>query len=335
MRDQDSLEDFLQHLTTHHDEYQALQHKLNGAMSSHITTLEYQLVELPSLIAKIGKLNRYQYRYTLEVEVFADCVASHLLSVNHLEFATVCRYPAILQMPDNLQYARMTLSRFLQYLYQRLNSSEFLHQAREQQKSFNRTLKNKQAYIDGLFAHYARLVVIRLDLSYLKDADISVEQLEFDLERLNNRMKYHHLFDHKVGHLFRIEYGLDKGLHVHCLFFFDGSKRQGLSDWHIAKSIGDCWRDEIVSGDGNYWSCHDNKDQYAYLGIGDIHYTDVEMVNNLKNHVVSYFCLRKQYIKPTYRRMQLIRSGNALDDTSPKRGRPRTSFDLYDDDEIC
>lgn len=164
MRDQDSLEDFLQHLTTHHDEYQALQRKLNGAKrtSRYTTTLELQLAELPSLIAKIGKLNRYQYRYTLEVEVFTDCVASHLVSVNYIDLATVSRYPVVHQVPDNLQYARMTLSRFLQDLYQRLNSPEFLHQAREQQKSFNRTLKNKQKYIDGLFAHYARLVVIRL-----------------------------------------------------------------------------------------------------------------------------------------------------------------------------
>jgi hypothetical protein len=165
-----------------------------------------------------------------------------------------------------------------------------------------------------------------VDLSYIKDANVSLEQLEEDLERLNHRMGYAELFDHKVGHLFKIEYGLDKGLHVHCLFFFDGSKRKGSSDWFLAKSIGEYWCDVVVGAYGRYWNCHDDKENYerlGLLGIGDIHYTDVLMINNLKQ-IVEYFCKRQQYIKPRDKpKMQLIRSGNLPDTDGVKRGAPR------------
>jgi hypothetical protein len=326
MRDHDSLELFLQRLTTQHDEYQKLQHKLNSVAQSRCTTiLESQLAQLPSLIQNIGKMNRYQYRYTLELEVFADCVALHLACVNHVEFETVCRYPAICQVPDTFQQTRMILSQFLQDLYQRLLSSNFRYEVNQKQSRLNQIFASKCEYVDALFSRYARLVVVRVDLSYLTDVRVDIDQLESDLEYLNNRMKYAPLFNYKVGHLFKIEYGLDKGLHVHCLFFFDGAKHKGSTDWFLAKSIGECWC-QIVGAYGQYWNCHDDKENYERLGllcIGDIHYTDVPMINNLKQ-IVEYFCKRQQYIKPRDKpKMQLIRSGNLPDTDGVKRGAPR------------
>lgn len=327
MQDHDSLEDFLTRLMTHPAEYDRLQRLLTLQLkSAPKSQLQVLLRRLLSYIVSVESLKRFKYRYTPEIEVFADCIADHPhLHSSYLQ--TVCQYPAKAHHHcAELESMRADLSVFLNDLRQRSSSRAFRVQVNQQQSQMNRTCRAMCQYVDALFATHARLVVIRVDFSYQRQADIELEQFESDLKRLNESTSHNPLFKHMVGYLFKIEYGMEKGLHAHCLLFFNGAKRKGSSDWHLAKQIGEHWRDTIVGAQGHYWNCHDEKARYAelgLLGIGDIHYSDTVSIENLKT-IVKYFCKRQQYIKPiTKPKMQLVRPGNSPDTDSVKLGKPR------------
>jgi hypothetical protein len=297
MLDYDSLEDFLTRLMTHAAEYQTLQ-----------GLLTYQQKPAPQSLLRI-LLRR---------------LPSYIAST-HFYLQTVCKYPA---KPHRycveLEAMRAELSAFLQDLVQRLSAPAFRLQVNQQQSQMNRTYRAMCEYVDALFATHARLVVIRLDFSYQQEADVGLDQLERDLKRFYDSTAYVPLFNHMVGHILKIEYGLEKGLHVHGLLFFDGSKRKGSSDVYLAKQIGQHWSDTIVGAQGRYWNCHDDKAHYTrlgLLGIGDIHYSDATEIQNLKR-IVEYLCKRGQFIKPIDTpKTRLVRKGN-----TPKKnpaGAPR------------
>lgn len=330
MRDRDSLEDFLTRLITRYDEYITLQRLLTLELkSAPKSTLQMLLRRLPSYILSTEYLNRQHYCYTPEVEAFDDCIADHPYLHSHY-LQTVCKYPAKAHLHClELESTRAALSAFLTDLRQRLLTPAFRLQVNQQQSQMNRTFRAVCKYVDALFATHARLVVIRVDFSYQKQADIQLEQFERDLKRLKESTRHVPLFKYMEGYLFKIEHGLEKGLHVHGLLFFNGSKRKGSSDSHLAQSIGEHWRDMIVEAHGNYWNCHDDKDRYEELeslGIGDIHYSDTKSINNLKG-IVEYFCKRGQYIKPLDTpKMRLIHKGISPNTSGVKQGAPRKAL---------
>jgi Inovirus Gp2 len=88
-------------------------------------------------------------------------------------------------------------------------------------------------YIDSLFDHYSRLLVIRVDFGYRmgnvvsSESDIISKYLEAKEDRkhfFNNVKSNTNLFEHLVGYVWKLEYGADKGYHYHMLFFFYAAK---------------------------------------------------------------------------------------------------------------
>jgi hypothetical protein len=159
-----------------------------------------------------------------------------------------------------------------------------------------KNFKSLTTYINDLFDDKkARLLVVRVDLSYgLKDRlSITEEeayeeylQAKKDRENLFYNIRSNELFKHLVGYAWKMEYGLDKGFHFHILFFFDGS--QVHKDIIIAKMIGEHWEREITGGKGVYHNCNASKDDYEKLGIGMINYYDKDLRENLINEVAAY-----------------------------------------------
>lgn len=144
------------------------------------------------------------------------------------------------------------------------------------------------AYIDSLFDNYYQLLVIRVDLGYHQGNHITCQvdvankywEAKHDFEHLFNNAKMNSLFEHKVGHIWSLEYGPDKGYHYHLILFFDGSKVQ--HDVYLAMRVGEYWIYPITAGRGVYWNCNDHKDDYFKCGIGMIHYSEGEKIKHLK-----------------------------------------------------
>lgn len=144
------------------------------------------------------------------------------------------------------------------------------------QRAANKNLAGALAYVDHLFEHHSRLLVIRVDLSYqkviVKNNAVSADMTRLHRKRLFKCVQSHSLFEHCQGYIWKLEYGQYKGFHYHTCFFFDGSKVRG--DVTLARRIGEFWRNEITEGKGLYFNCNAIANSYVQSGIGDIHYTN-------------------------------------------------------------
>lgn len=184
-------------------------------------------------------------------------------------------------------------------------------------------------YIDSLFEHHSRLVVIRLDLyedgPVMSQSDIARKywQAKYDFKHLLNNAKMNSLFDDMVGYIWSLEYGPERGYHFHLVLFFDGS--QVRDDVYLAWQIGEYWQWVITNGRGSYWNCNDKKAGYHHLGISMIHYSDVEKINNLKQ-AAAYLIKVDHYVRMlTPDNGRTFGRGEILPPRTGTVGRPRAA----------
>lgn len=139
------------------------------------------------------------------------------------------------------------------------------------------------------------------------------------LERLNenarmNRMK------HALGYIHRIEYGPQKGYHVHAYYFFEGQDHQADITWgqYIAKQ----WK-HVTNNQGSVFICNMKKEDYRYCALGMLDYSDVEMLKNLEQSF-DYLCKNDQYFQfTTQKRIRGFRISQTPVIPDVKMGCPR------------
>ena len=288
-----------------------------------------QLKTLPYYMRIASDLPRI-YRFSEEVEVFLSCCDDHPVPKDDIDiFRDFCKNPNIfIHTPI---YAEMSayVASFLSDLQQRLRDPTTRKRILERRRTVAETTKRTENYVKRLFETCARQVVLRIDFGYGTGHADNMDTVVKDLSHFYENMRRNHLFRHLIGYIAKIEYGIQKGFHVHLLLFFDGSKRNNKSDSHLAKLIGDYWNNVITKGRGRYWNCNDRKyefDKNKRLGIGVVHADQYEKMENLL-YVVRYLCKKDQFIKPrTNPKIKLLRTGKWPNLTQPKRGAPRASL---------
>ena len=122
-------------------------------------------------------------------------------------------------------------------------------------------------YIERLLKQYPKLLVSRIDLSYLikiennrremvfymKNQDeifSAYQQAKKDRQRLFNNIRTNHLFDSVVGYCWRLECAAQQGFYYQCLFFLDGTTV--TEDEVFARHLGEYWNYVITKGKGQY-----------------------------------------------------------------------------------
>lgn len=192
------------------------------------------------------------------------------------------------------------------------------------QRNVTRMSKAFDSYIDSLFSVYSKLCVVRIDLSYEKKYlnNVDIIDVKEDLNRLLNNKRNNGLFSDLAGYIWKLELGLDKGLHYHCFFFFNGSVKR--NDKYYAAKIGTYWREVITKGHGLYFDCNKKKGSYKYNGIGLITHTDTQLIQNLKN-AAKYLAKTSQFLQvKTSKYMKTMGKGQTPISSNKKRlGRPR------------
>lgn len=166
----------------------------------------------------------------------------------------------------------------------------------EKKKRNRKQLISTENYINRLFLDNSKLNVARFDLGYKKpfSNEITLEDANKDINKmLNNMRSKPSIFEHKKGYIIKREYTEAKGVHLHCVFFFDGNKI--LKDEHKVDKIGEYWNNEITKGRGSYHNC--NRNTYKFEGTGMIDYKDTEKRKILLENVTSYLCEEKQSIE--------------------------------------
>jgi hypothetical protein len=158
-----------------------------------------------------------------------------------------------------------------------------------------------------------------------KTSKPTLEDAQRDLNHIFNNMRGNKLFAALVGYIWKLEYGEEKGIHIHFIFFFDGSKVH--KDAYLAKLIGEYWRKRIVKYDrGIYHNCNMNKNFYKRCGIGMVSHDDLVKRAHLLD-AVKYLTKKDQYLryKPG-KKCRAFGKGNMppeRDEGGP--GRPRQS----------
>ena len=177
-----------------------------------------------------------------------------------------------------------------------VNSKEYLKSQRCFYQNANRIFSRSKKYIDNLFDHHSKLLVIRIDLSYQTNKKylITKNLLTEHRKKLYKAINQHPLFKQCVGYMIKLEYGRNKGFHYHTLFFFNGQKV--YKDIVIAKMIGEYWANIITKGNGLYFNCNYQKERYRELGIGMINRKEQHLRNGLIK-TIHYLCKVDKNIK--------------------------------------
>lgn len=229
-------------------------------------------------------------------------------------------------MVDLIFSMRTCIQQILEYT----SHAEFKDMIYNAHRASQKNHEGMMRYIDSLFEHYARLVVIRLDLHYheghaiISHGDIAKKywQAKYDFRHLLNNAKMNSLFDDMVGYIWSLEYGPERGFHYHVVMFFNSS--QVKNDVYRAWEVGQYW-EGITPPRGTYWNCNEHKDQYPQCGIGIIHYSDVEKINYLKQ-AAAYLIKVDHYVRMlTPDSGRTFGRGEILPPRTGNIGRPRAA----------
>ncbi|MBL8281951.1 MAG: inovirus-type Gp2 protein [Acinetobacter junii] len=193
-----------------------------------------------------------------------------------------------------------------------------------------RELKNQHSlfeYTSTLIHHYARTLVVRVDLSIKKEyqALYNIQAFNQALEVLLRRIADQDTcFSHLHGYAWALEHGISKGYHCHLLLMYDGNIHQ--EGFMMGQWVGECW-EQITHGCGYIFNCNHSEYKAIFeamgtLGIGMIHRHDDHQVYNFLNYVVPYLVNgEKELQHPRVKGSAYMRSfGKGVIDSKNRRG---------------
>lgn len=140
--------------------------------------------------------------------------------------------------------------------------------------------KRIERYTAELLQSRSKLMLVRTDFSYHSQSaiDVTIDAVYADLDELLHQMRRNETFRNLLGYAIAIEQGHEKGFHIHCLFFFDGSQER----LDIAKgaALGRLWCYGITRGRGIYHNSNAWQHTYEDNGIGMISRSDPQACAN-------------------------------------------------------
>ena len=320
------------HLLADKDNLRRLHHLLlvddeNVFARAYRPTLPFlQLLDLLPLLPKwlrtIQSLPHSRYQFSNILEQWIKAHQAYPIETDS-RLSQTCIKPRAFRYPSINSY----LCIFLTQLHYNLISPAYQHRAYHDKLESEKNYSEYADYINQLFECYSRLVVVRLDFGYKKgnDDEPTFEEVKQHLSILHNNARRNRLFEALEGYITKIEYGLDKKVHVHAFFFFNGHKRLGSSDVYLAQKIGEYWEHRVTKGKGNYWNCNANKKKYRHVGIGLVQASDATIRDNLIRWTLMYLCKKEtQAIKPRNQPQAKNLTRGDLRNKPFNLGRPRT-----------
>ena len=226
---------------------------------------------------------------------------------------------------------------FVDLMRTRRSKRTFCRALRAHKNRCARNMRSAEEYVDGLFDHYSRLLVLRVDLSFNMGMDAAhdwskarayreslISFLNRDLPKLLQSEKHKEEGKKPIplaGYLIGTEYGADTGWHFHVTIFLDGD--HFWKDEAIASFITSQWRSSLTGGNGRYHSCNLFKESYNELGIGMVHYDKAEKRQILKSRVTQYACKGCYYAAAQIGPNDRLLNKGSLPKKKSTGGRPR------------
>lgn len=173
---------------------------------------------------------------------------------------------------------------FFYNLMKRIGSKGFHNAYQEEDKIHKRRAKSLYDYISDLKIAHSKIMIVRLDLYYHQELIQSVgsqKNVVADWSRLLAfaRKSYKGNF---LGYAMKVEFGNDRGVHVHSIFIMNGSNLE--RDVKVARSLGHHWVKDVVPGIGRYFNCNEKKHQekYNWRAVGTFTKMDEEFQSSVK-----------------------------------------------------
>ena len=186
---------------------------------------------------------------------------------------------------------------FIKRIKEAATSDKFKKRVRRRIYRSKENLQSASAYIDSLFKHYSRLVIIRVDFLYRSGFahKVTIKQAQKDREHFLNNRRNNKLFDHLAGYVWKLEDGEERGLHYHFILILDGSYKENAS--YYANEFGKYWVETVTKGRGFYHSCHTPNASYKHYAIGTINHYEADKRANLKGKLLEYITKTSQYVR--------------------------------------
>ena len=226
------------------------------------------------------------------------------------------------------------LNRFQSLLKDKMNSAKVRKRLHNRKEKRLKTKEKMVNLVHTLLHVHSKILVVRVDLGIMRSPEslmkhkISSNQWKSEqdsqfilkaLEQLNENAR-HNRMKHALGYIHRIEYGPQKGFHIHAYYFFDGQNHQEDITWgeYIAKQ----WK-QVTNNQGSVFICNMKKEDYRYCALGMLDYSDVEMLKNLEQSF-DYLCKNNQYFHfTTQKRIRGFRISQPPKIPDVKMGRSR------------
>jgi len=292
--------------------------RVSGPAESHFGWFQEYL--------KIIEMLFNDFRYAESVELFKAVKSEISRLPSAPSFETDVGLQAKHETPlANINYFNI----FVEHLRIVGRNERYCERKRNRQRECDERYREYRQYVLDLFSQWARLIVLRLDFHYEKHGRgiVDLSTVSKDLDHLLANRRNNRLFRGMRGYIAKIEYGVGRQAHIHTLWFFDGSIRDGESHGYLAKSIGEYWKTQITNNFGTYWNSNADIQFFRKrntCGIGDINYSDSLAIHNLNEYVVKYLCKKEQFVRPANQTLiKLYRRGLLPRPKNMKRGRPR------------
>lgn len=274
------------------------------------------MIDLKKLVPSFKPIYNANLFYCNTVQIFVEVVKIIDYTISLMPQAN---YESIVYFDD------MTVWHILTYI------QSFSGCVQKQLKDYQqRELKNQQSlfeYTSALINHYARTLVVRVDLAILQEYQplYNIHAFNEALEILHRRIADQDTcFNGLQGYTWALEHGISKGYHCHLLLMYDGNKHQ--NDYALGQWVGECWN-QITHGYGYIFNCNHPEYKAIYeamgtLGIGMIHRNNSNQLYNFLNYVVPYLVNEeKEQQHPRVKDKPYMRSfGKGVIDSKNRRG---------------
>lgn len=210
--------------------------------------------------------------FKLFVELIKDSVL-----IPYMDNYNICTY-------DRKALAYCEFNEFIELFRKKSSETEFVRLVKNRRRAARKNSKSASNLINNLFDIHSRLLVVRVDLSYVDGCLLSPDSCKnahLDMEKWLRHLRSAKKFSAFVGYIWKMEFGPSRGIHFHVMLFFDSSKAR--HDVSLGKMAGETWID-LTNKKGAYWNCNANKQYYekrGVLGIGAVSHDNQAARTNL------------------------------------------------------
>lgn len=223
---------------------------------------------------------------------------------------------------ENVPHLVDRLNHCVGEIRQELRSPDFRRRLRDYRRPIKKNYDSLMQYFGRLFARHARLLIIRVDLSYKQQyrqgvtPEVVIRHRQAMLDELNAGT-----FGPMHGYAARLELGKRKGYHSHWVIFLDGDVKH--RDTHIAMQIGQHWDRVVTEGRGCHYNCNARKEVYKNCFLGVAHHTNAAARRGLETYA-QYITKPDELFKLAVPGIQSLWKGRVSEPLAgPRAGRPR------------